>query len=150
MSTPKFVDVGNTRTPEQRKVYEDIELSGVDPFETEYFKKNHPHPILFENEYWLLTRNAFPYTGMSIHLLLVHKPFITSIEQITPEGWADFQSLIKFAVEEFGLTSGGFFMRFGDTFKTGGTVTHLHAHIMVADGEADQRRSMYVVSNPVQ
>lgn len=147
MSTSKFVDVGNTRTSEQREVYERIEAEGFDPFEAEHFKKNHPHPTLFENTNWLLTHNAFPYQGTSLHLLLIHKPFITSIEKISPTGWIDFQELIQFVVKEFNLTSGGFFMRFGDTVKTGGTVTHLHAHIMVTDGEPDERRSMYVTTS---
>lgn len=147
MSTSKFVDVDNTRTDEQRSVYEAIEKEGVDPFEIIYFKRNHPHPILFENEYWMLTKNAFPYAGMSLHLLLVHKPFITSIEEITLEGWEDFRSLIQFATSEFQLNSGAFFMRFGDTKGTGGTITHLHAHIMVSDREPDERRSMYVTTS---
>ena len=149
MNISKFVDVKNTRTPEQRRVYEKIEQEGIDPFEFEHFRKHHPHPIVFENQNWFLTHNAFPYQGMSLHLLLVHKTFITSIEQITPESWLDFSALIQFATQEFKLTSGGFFMRFGDTTKTGGTVTHLHAHIMVTDGEPEDRRSMYVVSNKV-
>lgn len=140
----KFVDVENTRTPEQRAVYEKIADAEVDPFETERFKKHHKHPIIFENETWLLTHNSFPYEGTSLHLLIVHKVFITSIEQITREGWVDFYDLIQFVKKEFNLTSGGFFMRFGDTKKTGGTVTHLHAHITVADGEPEERRSMYV------
>lgn len=147
MSTSKFVDVDNTRTPEQRAVYEAIEAEGFDPFEEEHFKKNHPHPIIFENQNWFLTHNSFPYQGMSLHLLLVHKSFITSIDKISQPGWLDFYALIQFAVKKFNLTSGGFFMRFGDTVKTGGTVTHLHAHIMVTDGEPDERRSMYVTTS---
>ena len=140
----KFVDKENTRTLEQRSVYEQIETEGVDPFEFEYFKAHHPNPILFENNSWLITKNAFPYIGTSLHLLFVHREFITSVEEISGEGWSDLQSAIKFAVEEFKLKSGGFFMRFGDTTKTGATVTHLHAHITVTDGSEFERRSMYI------
>ncbi len=139
-----FVDVNNTRTPEQREIYEVIERTGLDPFEIENFKRTHPHPIIFENASWFLSHNAFPYKGASLHLLLVHRDFITSIEQISPKGWQDLQEMIQFSVNKFNLTSGGFFMRFGDTKKTGSTVMHLHAHIVVSDGEPTERRSMYI------
>jgi ATP adenylyltransferase len=144
MSTPKFVDKKNARTPEQHAVYEEIEKKGFDPFEMEHFKKHHPHPILYKNTSWFLTYNAFPYKDLSLHLLLVHLDFITSIEQITPQGWSDLQEIIGYCVREFNLTSGGFFMRFGDTTKTGGTVSHLHAHIVVTDGGPTDRRSIYI------
>ncbi len=140
----KYVDKYNTRTAEQRAVYQRIEDEGVDPFETDYFKEHHPNPILFENEFWLVTKNAFPYGGTSLHILLVHKPFITSIEQISTQGWLELQLAIQFTVKEFGLRHGGFFMRFGETQKTGATVTHLHCHITVTDGDPEERRSMYV------
>ena len=149
MSTSKFVDIKNTRTLEQRKIYEKIEAEGIDPFSEEHFKTHHPYPILFENKDWFVTHNAYPYKGMSLHLLLVHKKFITSIEQISPDGWKSFHELIQVITKKFNISSGSFFMRFGDTIKTGGTVTHLHAHIMVADGGPHDRRSMFVISNPV-
>jgi diadenosine tetraphosphate (Ap4A) HIT family hydrolase len=149
MSTSKFVDVENTRTAEQRRVYEEIEAQGIDPFSEEHFKTHHPYPILCDNNDWFVTHNAFPYKGMSLHLLIVHKQFITSITEISSDGWKSFYELIQVISQKFNLSSGGLFMRFGDTKKTGGTVTHLHAHIMVTDGGSDDRRTMYVISNPV-
>ena len=140
----KFVDIENTRTEKQRDFYQDIADKNIDPFELEHLKIHHPHPVIFENTSWFLTHNAFPYEDTSLHLLIVHKDFITSIEQISQQAWIDLQEIIKFSVEEFKLTSGGFFMRFGDTTKTGSTVTHLHAHIIVSDGDSTDRRSMYV------
>jgi diadenosine tetraphosphate (Ap4A) HIT family hydrolase len=140
----KFVDVENTRTPEQREIYEKIDREGFDPFSLEHFQKNHPHPIFFENDSWFATLNAFPYTNTSLHILLIHKEFITSLEEISQKAWVDLQETINFCIKKYGLNSGSFFMRFGDTTKTGSTVTHLHAHILVSDGSSDERRSMYV------
>lgn len=140
----KYVDIENTRTPEQRAVYQDIENKNIDPFEPEHLKIHHPHPILFENNSWFVTKNAFPYENTSLHLLIVHKDFITSIEEISKNAWVDLQEIINFSVEKFNLRSGSFFMRFGDTTKTGSTVTHLHAHIIVSGGDPEERRSMYV------
>lgn len=140
----KFVDVANTRTPEQREIYEKIDRDGFDPFSLEHFQKNYNHPIFFENNSWFATLNAFPYANTSLHLLLVHKEFITSIEEISKTGWGDLQETINFCIKKYNLNSGSFFMRFGDTTKTGSTVTHLHAHLLVSNGDQIERKSMYV------
>lgn len=143
MSTPqpsKFVDLGNVRPGPFKKVYEEIEKEGIDPFDREEFCNRHPHPILFENENWFVSYNAVPYKGAGLHLLFVHKKFITSIEQISPEGLSDLWELIALAKKEFGFESGAFMMRFGDTAQTGASVTHLHAHIIVAEKIEGERK----------
>lgn len=140
----KYVDLENVRHEHQKAIYKKIENEGIDPFSLTHFQKNHPHPILFENTSWFVTQNAFPYENTSFHILLVHKEFITSIEEISNSAWLDLQESINYCIKKFSLTSGGFFMRFGDTSKTGSSVTHLHAHIIVSDGQADERKSMYL------
>ncbi len=140
----KYVDLENVRTEHQKIIYKKIEDEGIDPFSLEHFEKNHPHPILFQNGSWFVTQNAFPYEDTSLHILLVHKEFITSIEQISKDAWLDLQESIQFCVTKFNLKSGGFFMRFGDTAKTGSSVTHLHAHIIVSDAKTNERKSLYI------
>ncbi len=107
------------------------------------FLKRHPHPILFENEHWFTTHNAVPYEGAGLHLLFIHKEFITSIEEISPAALQDLWALIEESKEEFEFESGAFMMRFGDTSQTGATVTHLHAHIIVAKKEEGKRKVIF-------
>lgn len=140
----KYVDLENVRNEHQKAIYKKIEDAGIDPFSLEHFQKNHPHPILFENNSWFVTQNAFPYENTSLHILLVHKDFITSIEEISNTAWLDLQQSINYCITNFNLKSGGFFMRFGDTSKTGSSVTHLHAHIIVSGGQMNERKSMYI------
>jgi ATP adenylyltransferase len=126
------------------EVYKRIADAGIDPFEREHFAANHPHPILFENENWFMTLSQFPYDNTSLHLLLIHRAFITDACQMTPQGWTDLGEVMKFAQEKFGFESGALIMRFGDTSQTGGSVTHLHAHIIVAAKDR-MRHSIYPV-----
>jgi diadenosine tetraphosphate (Ap4A) HIT family hydrolase len=140
----KYVDINNVRSEEQKIIYKKIQDEKIDPFSPEHFEKNHPHPIIFQNNSWFVTKNAFPYENSSLHLLLVHKEFITSIEEISKDGWEDLQETIIYCVQKFNLKSGSFFMRFGNTIKTGSSVTHLHAHIIVSNGEPNKRKTMYV------
>jgi len=139
----KFIDLGNVRPGPFKKVYEEIEQEGIDPFDREEFCKRHPHPILFENDNWFVSHNAVPYEGAGLHLLFIHKEFITSIEQISPQGLTDLWNLIKITQKEFGFESGAFIMRFGDTTQTGASVTHLHAHIIVAQKEEGERKVIH-------
>jgi ATP adenylyltransferase len=144
---PKFVDLRNVRTPEQREWYQRIQQAGIDPFERDHFVAQHPHPMLHENETWLLTHNAVPYPNTELHLLLVHKPFITDACHMTPQGWTDLGEVMRFAQKEFCFESNAFMMRSGDTSQTGGSVTHLHAHIIVAKKDG-LRHAIYPVITP--
>lgn len=136
----KFVDLKNVQPGPFKEVYEKIDSDGIDPFQREYFELNHLHPILYENEDWFVSKNATPYDGTELHLILIHRRFITSIEQITATAFLRMQEAIDWCHTEFNFESGAFMMRFGDTSQTGASVKHLHAHIIVANKENGKRK----------
>lgn len=129
----KFVDIDNSREPEQIKVMEEIIENGECPFCYEVLKKYHRTPILKETEHWVLTRNAWPYANTREHFLLILKSHKETLRELSPEEGADYFQMVAWAEKEFKLPGGGLAMRFGDTNYSAGTIKHLHAQLIVPD-----------------
>lgn len=126
----------NARTEEQKKLMEKIEQDGVCPFCAEHFKTYHPKPILWETEHWFITTNMSPYTNTKYHFLFVYKPaHITNLIDIPSEAQNDLFVQIHRLTDEYHIPGGAFFMRFGDHRYTGGSVEHLHAHLIMGDAD---------------
>lgn len=143
----KFVNLKNTahRTDgKYEKVIEQIREDGVCPFCPEHLLKYHKNPILKEGAYWLLTKNMYPYEGAKHHALVIHKKHIELLDQITPEAWAELQSIIQSFAKENNILGGTLLMRFGHTSHTGATVSHLHANFVSPDGEDKDRKPIMV------
>jgi len=89
--------------------------------------------MLKETDFWFFTENMEPYKGTKHHFILVYKTeHITTPHDLPAEAQLDFFSLINWAVKEYDFPGGAFFMRFGDTRYTGSSVSHLHAHLLMA------------------
>ncbi len=135
----------NARTDEQKKLMAQIEKDGVCPFCVAHFTKYHPKPILKETDSWFLTTNMSPYEGTKHHFLLVYKKaHVLLPSEITPESRANLFDLINWTIEHHHIEGGAFFMRFGDHRYTGGSVEHLHAHIIVGDVDAPDHQPIRV------
>jgi ATP adenylyltransferase len=116
------------------KVINKITEDGVCPFCPEHLANYHPNPILKEGEYWLYTRNAYPYEGAVHHFLLIHKAHIQAFADITPAAWLELQELINAIAHEHDIPGGAFVCRFGETKYTGASVSHLHAQLISGPG----------------
>lgn len=141
----EFVDIGNVRTEDQRVWYQKIIDEGIDPFEENYFKKNHPNPIIHENDSWILTTNAVPYSNCKLHFLIISKRFIMDTRSVDKKSWNDLHEVFLFVESHYRIDGYAFFMRSGDTKRTGASVVRLHAHIVVPDGHHQERNSIYPV-----
>ena len=132
-----YLNHDNARTEEQKALMAKIEQDGVCPFCADYFRKYHPKPILKETDHWFFTENMSPYAGTRHHFIFVYKPeHVNELAGITPEAFADLFGLINSAVSEYEIPGGAFFVRFGETRYTGGSVAHLHAHLIMGDVDA--------------
>lgn len=139
MKNTSGLNFENARTPEQIALMRKIAEDGVCPFCAEHFKKYNPKPILKETDYWFLTENMSPYKGTKHHFLFVYKPaHITMPSEMTSGASTNLFELIDWVLAEHKIPGGAFFMRFGETKYTGGSVAHLHAHLIVGDIEAPE------------
>jgi ATP adenylyltransferase len=138
MEKSKFLDLENARTPEQKKLMEKIIADGVCPFCSEHFKNYHPKPVLKETDYWFFTENISPYEGTKYHFIFVYKPgHIETPVELQTEAIVDLFALVTSAIDEYKIPGGSFFMRFGEGRYTGGSVQHLHAHLLMGDADAE-------------
>ena len=139
------LDHSEARTPEQKELMEKIEADGVCPFCAEHFKKYHPKPIIKETSSWFFTENMSPYEGTMQHFLFVYKnAHVTTPNEITAESRAELFELIDWAIQEYDMQGGAFFMRFGEGGYNGSSVEHLHAQLLVGVKKSEDTESLKV------
>lgn len=139
-----LLNMRGARLPEQKKKMEYIKKQGVCPFCSKYFKKYHDAPIIKENSSWFLTKNDYPYDGTKIHLLLIHKKHIETIQEISLKAREEMFSLASWTIKKFKISGGGLSMRFGDFKYNGATVAHLHSHIIMGSKEGKGKERLLV------
>lgn len=106
---------------------------GICAFCPEHFTEFHDNPIEFETPHWIVAKNDYPYEHTTTHLLLVAKEHVSTLKALSREARADFMEVLARVEDDFGLFSFGVGMRVGDFRYNGGSVDHLHAHVIVGD-----------------
>ena len=139
------VELSNARLREQREVMEGILDDGVCPFCITSLTKYHRKPILETGTHWLVTENQWPYENTELHLLLIARKHIRSLSEFGDDvgpAFSELGSLAAKYLQNHGTDSGSLGMRIGDPSVTGGTVDHLHAHLLKIDTNAPPGTSL--------
>lgn len=133
------LDLTNARKEEQIEVMKKIISDGVCPFCHDFVDKikpqYHSNPVLVETDFWIATRNAWPYDHTMEHLVLVIKRHILTPEEMTNEEVLDLWNIIKKVKQQLDITHSTLLMRSDSTGMTGATVQHLHAQLIVSAGQ---------------
>jgi len=129
------VNPAHAHTEEYRQMLERIISDGVCPFCIDFCEGKkptyHPNPILIETDWWVVTENVRKYDGVVEQLLFVPKMHVLEPWNLSTETWVNLQKVQRAICEMRKIPAGAFVMRFGDTDFTGGSVTHLHAQLIV-------------------
>jgi ATP adenylyltransferase len=96
-------------------------------------RKDTGNRILHETAYWMVTPNEYPYDGALTHLLLIPKPHVEDILDLSDVAFANLKRAMSWARSNFQMTYWGLASRNGDPAFTGGTVRHVHLHMLVGD-----------------
>ena len=96
-----------------------------------HFKEFHDHPIEFASDHWLVSRNDYPYKHTSLHLLLIPRLHVRTLAEMPEAMRIDFMAVLLQVESRWQLTSYAVGMRVGDPHGNGGSVDHLHAHVVV-------------------
>lgn len=131
-----FINVNNSREVDQIEVMKKIADEAHCPFCEENLRLYHKNPILKEGEYWIATKNQWPYKHTKHHLLLIYKKHAIKLAELDSAAGTELFSMIKELEKEFEFEGGGFAMRFGDTDFSAGTVNHLHVQLVIPDAMA--------------
>ena len=105
------------------------------PFCWELVEKYHPKPILQKGKWWWISENGWPYKGTETHLIFFYRDHVSRISEIFPEAFGELQTIIKWAEDRFNIKGGALFIRFGDTNRTGSSIQHIHAQLVVGNSE---------------
>jgi ATP adenylyltransferase len=125
------VYMAHARTDAQRKNMERIRKDKVNPFDWKHLERYHAEPILRKGRYWLVTPNDYPYEGTSLHLLLIYKDDVRLPSETSAKAWPELQKHIAWIEKTYKVKGGSLLMRFGEPSMTGGSVHHLHLHVIV-------------------
>jgi ATP adenylyltransferase len=123
------------RSEQQRLQMEDLEKRGVCAFCVEHLDQEHREPIEFMTDHWVVTKNDYPYKRTKIHLLLLSKVHVKTLSELSSEALLDLMNTIVRIEKDWKLSSYAVGIRSGNMFYNGGSVEHLHVHIVVGDPE---------------
>lgn len=128
------------RVQEQLDRMDDLQARGVCAFCPEHLHSETTSPIDLETDYWIVKDNDFPYDNTTHHKLLIPKIHRSTVADLPTEYQADFLPTVSRVEKMLGLTSYALAMRSGDMHRNGGTVDHIHAHIVVGDTESPDHK----------
>lgn len=128
-----YVDIENARYDDQRAEMQKIIEAGHCPFCPENFHLYHKIPNELEGQYWIVTKNQWPYKHTKYHYLAILKRHAEQLHELTKEEGGELINLLGELQKKYDIPGGGFAMRFGDTNYSAGTVKHLHAQFIIPD-----------------
>ena len=128
-----FVNLKNARVEEQLEVMKMIQEKGFCPFCPEHVSKSQLRPVIKQGKYWHIRKNRWPYKNTRVHLIVIYNTHVEKLSEINPEASQELFELAKWVEKEYKIAGGGLCLRFGDFRLNGGTVLHLHTHIIAAD-----------------
>jgi ATP adenylyltransferase len=129
--------LGNARSDEQLAEMQRLERRGECVFCPEQLGRDSDQPVVLRSEKWAAVENRYPYQGASRHLLLVPAAHESDLLDLDYDTRVDFWSMLESVRTTFGLRYYGMGARNGDPRFTGGTVVHVHVHVIVGDAESD-------------
>ncbi len=132
-SLEKLYRMANHRSEEQLAEMRRLADAGVCLFCPGQLASNADNPILHLTEWWSVTRNRYPYPNARLHLLFVPAVHVSDLTDLPIAAQADFWDVLAWAKQRFALDFYGLGARCGDCAFTGGTIQHVHLHLLVGD-----------------
>jgi diadenosine tetraphosphate (Ap4A) HIT family hydrolase len=130
--------LGNARTDDQIQQMRQLEADGVCLFCPPNLELG--QRVLHRTRHWSVTPNEFPYRGTRLHLLLVPDDHVTDLVELPPHTQQDLWVALAWVRAEYQLEHYGLAVRNGASEFTGGTIRHLHVHVLQGDPEGEPVR----------
>ncbi len=123
------------RSEEQRQQMVELGARGVCAFCRQNAETEMREPIELETKFWYVKKNDYPYKRTKLHLVLISQQHVKTLSDLNSEALHDLADTIVKIEKQWQLTSYGVGIRSGDMHYNGGSVEHIHAHIVVGDPE---------------
>jgi ATP adenylyltransferase len=121
------------RREDQRRYMEELEAAGICVFCPEHVAAYHREPIEHSGEHWYVTRNDYPYEGAAAHYLIVSQLHVVSFDELPNEAGAELWAIKRRLKEQLRPASLATVERSGNMLYNGGSVAHLHIHLVALD-----------------
>ena len=137
MSAPsrRLYNVDAARGDEQRRYMEELEAAGVCVFCPEHVREHHREPVEHAGRHWYVTKNDYPYEGAAAHYLVVSTQHVTSFDELPDEAGAELWAIKRMLKAQLEPTAIATVERSGNMLYNGGSVAHLHVHLVALEQE---------------
>lgn len=112
---------------------ESLEERGICLFCPDHLSSDPGHTVYRRSDWWTVTNNRFPYEGAALHLLVIPSVHAADIMDLPAEARAEFWPTLEWVRGKWRLGFYGVAVRCGDFRFTGGSLEHVHFHVVVGD-----------------
>jgi ATP adenylyltransferase len=130
---PPLYNLDAARDEAQRAYMEELEEAGICVFCPEHVARYHPKPVEQTGEHWYVTRNGYPYEGAAAHYLIVARRHVASFEELPDEAGAELWQIRRGLKGQLAPLAMATVERSGDMRFNGGSVAHLHVHLVALE-----------------
>lgn len=146
MSERSLYSLDAARGSEQLERMRSLQAEDVCIFCPEHAGRRQREPVEHTGEHWYVTRNDFPYEGAAAHYLIVARRHVTSFQELPDEAGAELWAIRRELAERLGAASYATVERSGDMRFNGGSVAHLHVHMVALEAAPPAKTVRFRVS----
>ncbi len=132
---PPLYNLEAARGQEQRRYMEELEAAGICVFCPEHVERYHREPVEHTGTHWYVTRNDYPYEGSLAHYLIVARSHVSSFDELPDEAGTELWQIRRELGRRLAAVALATVERSGDMHFNGGSVAHLHVHLVALDAE---------------
>jgi diadenosine tetraphosphate (Ap4A) HIT family hydrolase len=137
MSAPRepLYSLEAARSEEQRRYMRQLADAGICIFCPEHVEAQQREPIEHTGEHWYVKKNDYPYEGASTHYLIVARRHVVSFDELPDEAGAELWAIKRRLKSQLRAVALASVERSGDMLYNGGSVAHLHVHVVALERE---------------
>ena len=121
-----------SRSPKQLEEMKRLNKKGICIFCPEHIHED-KNKVEAQTKHWMVKKNAFPREHTALNLLFIPKMHVKTISELPKEAQVELLPLISKCEKEYKLKSYAIVIRSGDMRFNGGSVEHLHVHLVTGD-----------------
>jgi ATP adenylyltransferase len=121
------------RSSEQRRYMEELAAAGICILCPEHVAEQQREPIEHSGRHWYVKKNDYPYEGSLAHYLVVSRTHVSSFDELPDDAGAELWAIKRDLKARLQPVAFATVERSGDMGYNGGSVAHLHVHVVALD-----------------
>lgn len=125
-------NLGAFRSQEHRDEMVRLDKAGICIFCPKHIHQD-DEKVEEETNNWMVKKNRYPREGSKLSLLFIPKKHVKTISELDKDVMDQFLPLVSKYEKKYKLDSYAIVIRSGDMRYNGGSMEHLHVHLVVGD-----------------